>query len=148
MVMSPPQLWPLTYCSTNCKSRQRVRPKSKSKATVRQKRGKRKIWSWVPNGCPTPRHIVRLTVGHNINSIQLDSLHLHYETNTLMPSIGLWLWYINITVKILDIIHRPVLYLKQGIPCRCLKQRNANKICRFVRTSQETHYVSATSLTG
>jgi hypothetical protein len=29
-----------------------------------------------------------------------------------MLSIGLWRWYINITVTILDIIHRPVFYLK------------------------------------
>jgi hypothetical protein len=41
--------------------------------------------------------------------------------------------YINITITILDITHRPVLYLKLN---------------RFVRTSQETHYVSATSPTG
>jgi hypothetical protein len=43
-------------------SRQRGRPKTKSKAIVRQKKGKRKIWSWVPKGCPTPRRIGRLTV--------------------------------------------------------------------------------------
>jgi hypothetical protein len=29
-----------------------------------------------------------------------------------MLSIGLWGWYINITITILDIIHRPVFYLK------------------------------------
>jgi hypothetical protein len=28
-----------------------------------------------------------------------------------MMSIGLWRWYINITMTILDIIHRPVFYL-------------------------------------
>jgi hypothetical protein len=27
--------------------------------------------------------------------------------------IGLWRWYINVTITILDIIHRPVFYLKQ-----------------------------------
>jgi hypothetical protein len=27
-------------------------------------------------------------------------------------SVGLWVQYINITIKILDIIHRPVFYLK------------------------------------
>jgi hypothetical protein len=26
--------------------------------------------------------------------------------------IGLWRWYINIAITILDIIHRPVFYLK------------------------------------
>jgi hypothetical protein len=32
-----------------------------------------------------------------------------------MPSLGLWLWYINITIIILDIIHRPVFYLKHDV---------------------------------
>jgi hypothetical protein len=30
-----------------------------------------------------------------------------------MLSIDLWRWYINITITILDIIHRPVFYLKK-----------------------------------
>jgi hypothetical protein len=47
---------------------------------------------------------------------------------------GLWRWYINITITILDIIHRPVFYLKH--------------LMDNVRTSQETYYVSATSPTG
>jgi hypothetical protein len=29
-----------------------------------------------------------------------------------MRSIGLWRWYINLTVTVLDIIHRHVFYLK------------------------------------
>jgi hypothetical protein len=32
-----------------------------------------------------------------------------------MPSTGLWRWYINITITILDIIHRPVFYLKDNV---------------------------------
>jgi hypothetical protein len=32
-----------------------------------------------------------------------------------MLSIGLWRWYINITITILDIIHRIVFYLKHGV---------------------------------
>jgi hypothetical protein len=31
-----------------------------------------------------------------------------------MLSIGLWRWYINITITVLDIIHRPVFYLKHN----------------------------------
>jgi hypothetical protein len=31
-----------------------------------------------------------------------------------MLSIGLWRWYINITITIVDIIHRPVFYLKRS----------------------------------
>jgi hypothetical protein len=42
------------------------------------------------------------------------------------------------TVKIPDIIQRPVYYLKLNSP----------QLYRFVRTSQETLYVSATSPTG
>jgi hypothetical protein len=32
-----------------------------------------------------------------------------------MLSIGLWRWYINITITILGIIHLPVSYIKQNI---------------------------------
>jgi hypothetical protein len=46
-----------------------------------------------------------------------------------MLSIGLWCWYINITITILDIIHRPVFYLKL----------NWTQLYKFVRTSYETH---------
>jgi hypothetical protein len=49
-------------------TRHRGRPKTKSKAIVRQKKEKRNIWSWARKGCPTPRWIGRLIVGHNINS--------------------------------------------------------------------------------
>jgi hypothetical protein len=46
-------------------------PRWRAKQIVRQKEGKRKIWSWAPVGCPTARGIGRLTVGHNINWTQL-----------------------------------------------------------------------------
>jgi hypothetical protein len=49
-----------------------------------------------------------------------------------MLSIVLWRWYINITITNLDIIHRPVFYLKHDLSRRSLKQRNVNKIYRFV----------------
>jgi hypothetical protein len=29
--------------------------------------------------------------------------------------MGLWRWYINITITILDVIHRPVLYFKHDV---------------------------------
>jgi hypothetical protein len=32
-----------------------------------------------------------------------------------MLSIGLWRWYINITITIVDIIHRPVFYLNYNV---------------------------------
>jgi hypothetical protein len=32
-----------------------------------------------------------------------------------MISIGLWRWYINITITILDIIHRSAFYLKHDV---------------------------------
>jgi hypothetical protein len=32
-----------------------------------------------------------------------------------MLSIGLWRWYINIAINILDIIHRPIFYLKYDV---------------------------------
>jgi hypothetical protein len=50
----------------------------------------------------------------NVNKIRIsvclyltgNTLRLRYETNRLMLSIGLWRWYINITITILGIIHR------------------------------------------
>jgi hypothetical protein len=42
----------------------------------------------------------------------MPTLRFLYEPNRLMLSIDLWRWYINITTTILDIIHRPVFYLK------------------------------------
>jgi hypothetical protein len=51
----------------------------------------------------------------------------------ILESIGSWRWCIGKAITILNIIHRPVFYLR-------------NKTCD--RTSQETHYVSATSPTG
>jgi hypothetical protein len=34
----------------------------------------------------------------------------------VLLSMGLWRWYSNITVKILDIINCPVFYLKHNVP--------------------------------
>jgi hypothetical protein len=51
-----------------------------------------------------------------------------------MSFIGLRQWYINATITILDIIHRPVFYL--------------NLTVDDARTSQEAHYLSAASPAG
>jgi hypothetical protein len=77
-----------------------------------------------------------------LNSVGLSVPHSKHITSplqahTLMLSIGLWRLYINITITILDIILRPVFYLKL----------NSTQLYKFDRTSQETHYVSATSPT-
>jgi hypothetical protein len=57
---------------------------------------------------------------------------------------GLWRWYINITITILDIIHRPVFYLKLNwtlkglsVPHRKhvtspLRAQQVNAVYRFV----------------
>jgi hypothetical protein len=68
MVASPPRLWPLTDCTANCRpvlSSERA-PKEKRKAIFREKKGKSKIWSWAPKGCPTPRHTDWLTVSRKV----------------------------------------------------------------------------------
>jgi hypothetical protein len=44
-----------------------------------------------------------------------NTLRLRYEPNRLMLSTGLWRWYTNITITVLDIIYRPVFYLKHDI---------------------------------
>jgi hypothetical protein len=60
-----------------------------------------------------------------------------------MLSIGLWQWYITLTILIVDIIQLYIFYLKLNST-----QLNSAQLYRFVRISQETHYVSATSPTG
>jgi hypothetical protein len=67
-----------------------------------------------------------------------------------MLSIGLWRWYINITITILDIIHRPVFYLKLNstllglsVPHRKhitsqLRARQVNTVYRFVTINVTT----------
>jgi hypothetical protein len=57
--------------------------------------------------------------------------------------LGLWRWYINTTIKILDIIHRPVFCLKLNST-----QLNSTQLYTFVRIPEETHYVSTTSPIG
>jgi hypothetical protein len=42
-------------------------------------------------------------------------LRLRYKPNGVMLSIGLWRWYINITITILNFILCPVLYLKHSV---------------------------------
>jgi hypothetical protein len=49
-------------------------------------------------------------------------------------SAGFYPWYINITIKVLDTLHPPALYLKHTMD--------------NVRTLQKTHYASATSPAG
>jgi hypothetical protein len=73
--MSPLLLWPLTDCTTNYRpvlSSERV-PQDEEQSNCPAKKGKRNIWWWAPKGCPTPRRIRQLTVGHNINSTQLQA---------------------------------------------------------------------------
>jgi hypothetical protein len=67
-----------------------------------------------------------------------------------MLSIGLWRWYINISIKILDFIHRPVFYLKLNsiglsVPHRQhitspLRAQQVNAIYRFVAMLYEYNY--------
>jgi hypothetical protein len=45
----------ITLQNTDPSSCQRGGPKTKGKQIFRQKKGKRKFWSWTPKGCPIPR---------------------------------------------------------------------------------------------
>jgi hypothetical protein len=51
-------------------------PRRRAKQLSGEGMEKRKIWSRAPKGCPTPRPIGRLTVGHDINSTK------HYAMKT------------------------------------------------------------------
>jgi hypothetical protein len=98
------------------------------------------LWRWYITITITNVGIIHRPLFYlKLNSIGLSVPHRKSwfssaKPNRLMLSIGLWRWYINITITILDIIHRPVFYLK-------LKW---TELDRFIRTSQKTHYVSAT----
>jgi hypothetical protein len=54
-----------------------------------------------------------------------NTLRLRYELNRLMLSIALRRWNININFTILDIIYRPILYLKYNVSetglCLCFQ---------------------------
>jgi hypothetical protein len=58
-----------------------------------------------------------------------------------MLSTGLWRWYINITITILDIIHRPVFYLKQNPVSRTswTNERRNFVIINYVCNSTEVN---------
>jgi hypothetical protein len=62
---------------TDPSSRQTGRLKTKSKAVFRQKKGKSKICSWAPKGCPTRRHTDWLTVSRKVMSIRFVGLKKH-----------------------------------------------------------------------
>jgi hypothetical protein len=58
------------------------------------------------------------TVPSNLVAFYLNTqFHIKeiVRTSYLIRSTGLWRWFINITIIILDIIHRPVFYLKQNV---------------------------------
>jgi hypothetical protein len=98
------------------------------------------LWKWYINITITILDIIQRPVvylKHKMDNFR-TSQEAHYvsttEPNGLMWSIGLWKWYINITITILDIIHRPVSYLKHMID--------------NVPTSQETYTSQLQNPTG
>jgi hypothetical protein len=76
------------------------------------------LWRWYINITITIMDIIHRPVFYLKLSSTLQGFPyltgntcFRYEPNRLMLFIGLWRWYINITITILDIIHRPVFYL-------------------------------------
>jgi hypothetical protein len=66
------------------------------------KKGKDKIWSWVPKGSPIPGRTGRLTVDRNINSTQLNSIS---EAMTVRhTSTVAW----DVTVTLNDACYLPI----------------------------------------
>jgi hypothetical protein len=92
------------------------------------------FWRWYINVTITILDIIHLLFKTQLNSIGLSVPRRKHITSPLRAKqvIGLWRWYVTITITILDIIH--LLFKTQ--------------LHRFVCTSQEAHYVSATSPTG
>jgi hypothetical protein len=73
MVKSPPRLWSLTDCTTNYRSVLSSERTAQDEEQRMEKEIPDNTWSWATNGCPTPRRIGRLTIGHNINSSHRNS---------------------------------------------------------------------------
>jgi hypothetical protein len=81
------------------------------------------LWRWCINITITILDVIHRPVFYLIPNSTLqvcpyltgNTLRLRFEPNRLMLSIGFWWWYINITITILDIIHRPVFYLKHNV---------------------------------
>jgi hypothetical protein len=64
-----------------------------------------------------------------LRAVGLVKTEFYAFANQTVRPVSVWRWYINITITVLDIIHRRVFYLKH-------KMDN-------VRTSQEARYISA-----
>jgi hypothetical protein len=86
----------------------------------------------------TPRHCVFYLELNSTLYLTGNTLRLHYEPNRSMLSIGSWRWYINITITILDIMHRPVFYLKHDVSETgfCLRlQVEPTQLCAIAKAS-------------
>jgi hypothetical protein len=65
-----------------------------------------------PMYIPLLSHVCYTYRGTHVNEITKLSTPKWYSYLRHTRSIGLWRWYINIPITILDIIHRPVFHLK------------------------------------
>jgi hypothetical protein len=64
----------------------------------------------LPNSEANINNLMQLFAG---KIVTLHSIfHLPSQIWNYLRSIGLWRWHINITITNLDIVHRPVFYLK------------------------------------
>jgi hypothetical protein len=71
-----------------------------------------------------------------------NTLRLRYEPESLMPSIGVCLRYINITITIMGIIHRPVFYMKHDVSETGFCLRLQTETAQFGLLSADTHISS------
>jgi hypothetical protein len=62
-------------------------------------------WSHTRNRMQTPKIIY---------DVLRAALQKHVRIRNKITFVGLWWWYFNVTITILDIIHRPVYYLKRN----------------------------------
>jgi hypothetical protein len=78
------------------------------------------FWRWYINITVTALDIIHryvLYIKQTIDHVRTrqEAHCLRYELNKLMRSVVLWWWYINITIIILDTIHRCVFCLKHDV---------------------------------
>jgi hypothetical protein len=116
----------LSICSFKCKSTPYVCPYLTEKILVLHHCYEPNMsmlsigsWRWYINITIIILDIINSSAFYlNLNStlhvcpyLTKNILHFCFEPNMLILSIGLWRWYINITITILNIIHRPAFYL-------------------------------------
>jgi hypothetical protein len=127
---------PRSNCTVNYRpvlSSERV-PHIKKPAIVRQKT---RIWSWAPDGTPTPRQTGRLTVGRKLTS--LHYIGLHWTDISLHSTECSWLVSSHMDKHLLTDMHTAPFTLQFWAVYSCITQLVGRE---FWKTIIDPHWPS------